>query len=122
MLRRLSEAIFRQNARHDGIRRVGPRLKDIEARVLGMYREPHGFLESPRNPPFPPHELDPTAELDASRDVPRQEQAQHLLVQSRADARLSLRYEPLHPLVGDFARLVVHVSPAPEVDVLGRGG
>ena len=39
---------------------------------------------------------------------------------ARADARLSLRYEPLHPLVGDFARLVVHVSPAPEVDVLAR--
>ena len=114
----LSEAIFRQNARHDGIRRVGPGLKDIEARVLWPYREPHGLPERPRDPPLTPHELDPASELDASRDVPRQEQAQHLLVRCRTDARLSLRYEPLHPLVGDFAGFVVHVRPAPEVDVL----
>ena len=114
----LSEAIFRQNARHDGIRRVGPGLKDIEARVLWPYREPHGIPERPRDPPLTPHELDPASELDASRDVPRQEQAQHLLVRCRTDARLSLRYEPLHPLVGDFAGFVVHVRPAPEVDVL----
>ena len=66
----LSKAIFRQNARHDGIRRVGPGLKDIKARVLGTYREPHGLLERPRNPPFPPHELDPAAEFDLAGDVP----------------------------------------------------
>ena len=116
-----SEPISPEDSWHDGIRRVGPGLKDIEARVLGPYREPHGLLESPCDPPFPSHELDPAAELDASWDVPRQEQAQHLLVRSRADARLSLRYEPLHPLVGDFAGFVVHVRPAPEVEVLKQG-